>query len=242
MARKKVEKEELEELEEIEDVEEVEEEEEKEVEETVDSVNEEEEYKELTVEERITNLEKKSNVILCLVACVLAICLITMISVLNNGTSNSQDTETSNTSSQEQASNNSYDTSAFKTIKGSDIASESKDKTIAVMIGRQGCGYCAAYAPILTKLIQDTGITIHYIDLLGFLDISTNPAKIVDQASFDAINSLQGAKGVSYTGADALRGTPATLIIKDNKIVDFISGYTEEANIKQALTNAGMIK
>ncbi len=238
MARKKVEKdEEIEEVvEEVKDEEIKDEEVEEKVEETETKEND--EYEALSIEDRMTNVEKKMNVIIALICAVLALSLITMVSVLNGGTANSGSQETQK--EEEQQSAGTYDISEFKEIKGSEIASESNGQTIVVMIGRQGCGYCAAYAPVITKVAKEFGVTVRYVNLLSFLDISTNPAKVIDQVSFNAINSLEGEKGVQYTGEDALHGTPATLFIRNNKIVDFISGYTDETTLKAVFTTSGL--
>ena len=240
MARKKVEIKEVEEVEEVKKDEELEEVEE--VEEKVEATDskENDEYEALSIEDRITNVEKKMNVIIALICAVLALSLITMVSVLNNGTSNSTNNES--TPQEKEQGEGTYDTSAFKEIKGEEIAKESAGQTIVVMIGRQGCGYCAAFAPVLSKVSEEMGFKVRYINLLTFLDISTNPAKVTDQVSYNAIYSLEGVKGTSFVGSDALRGTPATLIIKDNKIVDFISGYTDETTLRAVFTTAGLGK
>jgi len=150
MAKKKEEIEELENEEEevVEEVEEV----------KSSDDDEEEEYVELTTEERIVNIEKKTNLLLALVFTILALSLITMIVVINNGSGNSNTSKNESNSSESSESNSaSYDISAFKEIKAQDIASESKNETIVVMIGRQGCGYCAYFAPIITEVAQKYG-------------------------------------------------------------------------------------
>jgi len=196
----------------------------------------EDEYEELTVEERITNIEKKSNLILILVAITLAIALITMIVVLNNGSSS---TSTDETNTQEQETNNgTYDTSAFKEIKAQDIAAESKGQTIVVMIGRQGCGYCAIYAPIIKDVAAKHDITVRYIDFSKMADVARK--LIIDEEAFNTIKNLDAVNDFKGAGEAALSGTPATLFIKNGRIVYFVKGAADANTLEAAFKAAGI--
>ena len=164
--KKKIEEEKVEEVEEVEEV-------------VSSAEDEEDEYVELTTEERIVSIEKKTNLILVLVAIIAALSLITN----GNGTGKTEN----NTKEQESNGNasTSYSTAAFKEIKAQDIASESKKETIVVMIGRQGCGYCAYYAPIITQVAEQYGITVRYIDYLKIVKLTESGGQIIDQEAFD---------------------------------------------------------
>ncbi len=237
MAKKKEKIEE--EIEEIEDASE-------EVEEVVEDVkksdeDEEEEFVELTTEERIVNIEKKTNLVLVLVAVTLVLALITMIVVINNGSSGSSSNENkTNTSESQESGDNSYDISAFKEIRAQDIASESKSETIVVMIGRQGCGYCAIYAPIITQVAEEYGITVRYIDFLKIVDLQSS--SITDEEAYNTIKNLNATKEFEGAGEEALSGTPATLIIKNNKIINYIRGAADAATVEQEFKAAGLGK
>lgn len=227
MAKKK--KEEL--VEEVEEVtEEVKDVEEKEV-------VEDDEYVELTLEERITNIEKRTNITFVISLFILAISLITMIVVMNGGSaknnSNTNDTET-----QEQSETSSYDTSAFKEIKAQDIAAESKNQTIVVMIGRQGCGYCAIYAPVITEVAKKHNFTVRYIDFAKIADV--NKSVLLDEDAFNLISNLDAVKEFEDAGATAMKGTPATLIIKNSKILYFIRGAASAEILENALKETGI--
>lgn len=220
MAKKKVEEEEIEELEVVK---------------TSDD-DEEDEFVELTVEERIVGIEKKVNIILAIVVATLAISLISLVVVMNNGTGSSSDSSSTQETTEE--SDNTYDTSAFKEISAQDIASESKNETIVVMIGRQGCGYCAMYAPIITEVAEDLGFTVRYIDFLKIVDLEQRV--ITDEDAYNTIKNLSATKEYEGAGEDALNGTPKTLVIKNNKIINYISGAADADTLTQQLKASGL--
>jgi len=226
MAKKK--KEELvEEVEEV--VEEVEEVEEPET-------TEEDEYVELTMEERITNIEKRTNITFVISLFILAISLITMIVVMNGGSVKSNNTD--ETETKEEAQEATYDTSAFKEIKAQDIATESKNETIVVMIGRQGCGYCAVYAPVITEVAAKHNFTVRYIDFTKIVDI--NKRSLIDKEAYDIIVNMDAVKEFEGSGATAMEATPATLIIKNSKILYYIRGAASAEMLENALKEGGI--
>lgn len=193
------------------------------VEEDYDSDYEEEN---LTVEERIINIEKKVKASFWLN--IITTVLITFLLVLLLGGGNASNTSTGSGDSSQETSG--YDTSAFNAIYPEDIASLSKGKTIVVWIGYQNCGYCQAYAPLLTQVTKEYGITANYIDLTK-----------VTQAQVQIITSLEG-KGDWKNFAASFEGTPFTLIIKDNKVIGGINGYREANEIANAFDAAGIKK
>jgi len=241
MARKKKDIEELEKEEELEEISELEKEEEpkKKVRKVIN--RDEEDDEELTMEERIANIEKKNNLILIFVVITLALVLISLVILINNGSSSSNTETTSETS--EVASDYSYDTSAFKEISASEIKSESKNETIVIMIGRQGCGYCAYFAPVITEVAKEYGVTVRYIDYSKFVTISNGTGTVTDEDAYNTIYNLAGATD-EWDGfaAKALGGTPATLFVKNNKVVYGISGYTDSDTLSQAFEEAGFSK
>lgn len=191
--------------------------------------DEEEEYEEIELEDRITNMEKKITAIFYMGIVTLIIVAISLLVVLTNG--GSEEKETTNT--QNNASQNSqtgYDTSAFKQIKPTDIESLSKGKTIVVWIGYQDCSFCQAYAPLLTQVTKEYGITANYIDITT-----------VTEDEFNTVLALTG-NGEWKDFASKFTGTPFTLIIKNNKVVGGINGYTEAEQIAKAFDAAGLKK
>jgi predicted bacteriocin transport accessory protein len=76
-----------------------------------------------------------------------------------------------------------------------------------IYIGRTGCGYCAKLNPILTQIIDETGIIINHIDLAN-----------VSQTDYDTlVNSNDVLKGDW--------GTPTLLIVKNGQVIDSHIGY-----------------
>lgn len=181
-----------------------------------------------TVEERIINIEKKVKASFWLNIITTVLIVFLLILLLGGGNASSTGTgESTGTDTQGQSG---YDTSSFNAIYPEDIASLSKKKTIVVWIGFQGCGYCQAYAPLLAQVTKEYGITANYID------IST-----ITEEQMNSVMSLTG-KGEWANFAATFTGTPFTLIIKDNKVVGGIGGYTEAANIAKAFDAAGIKK
>ena len=61
----------------------------------------------------------------------------------------------------------------FKNILPSEIAKESEDETIVVMVGRVDCGWCQRFEPVLKDVAKDYNFTPRYIDLYKIVDNST---------------------------------------------------------------------
>lgn len=198
---------------------------------------EENEYTEITMEERITNIEKKANYTFILTIITLIVSLITMLSVINNSVSKTE-TESNTTSSDD--TEYTYDTSSFKAITASDIKSESKSETIVLLIARQGCIYCSYYAPILTEVAKDYDITVRYIDLSTIINFNLNT--ITDSDSYNTLSSLTGSGEWETFAKDNITGTPLTLIIKNNKVIGGVSGYVEAEKVESAFAAAGITK
>lgn len=133
-----------------------------------------------------------------------------------------------------------YDTSDFKEISAKDIVSESKDELIVIMIGRQGCGYCAMYAPLLNEVGKENNVKIRYINFLDLIDIYTGEPN--NQEEYDIIKNLDAVPDFANFGEKAsLEGTPTTLFVKDNKIIYAINGYVPKDMIEDAFKEVGLM-
>lgn len=234
-----IEEEEFEEVEEIEEEEVVVEDDDEESEDEED----EEEYEEVSLDYRIANIEKKTNYTFILVIVTLIVaCLTLLVSINSKGTGEEevQEPETNTQQSDNTATSYTYDTSAFKAIKASEIKSASKSETIVVLIARQGCSYCSYYAPVITSVAEDFGITVRYIDLATIVDFSQR--LITDEESYDTLSNLQGSGDWKDFAKNNITGTPLTLIIKNNKVVGGIAGYTEGDGVEAAFKAAGLKK
>jgi len=142
-----------------------------------------------------------------------------------------------NNNSEESEYNTDYDVSMFDEIKAKDIKSKTKKKLQVVYIGRETCGWCAAFLPNLWDAQDEFDFTTLYIDIAKIMDFSNG--NIIDQDSYDILNSLTGEGYEDYM-AENLGATPMILIIKDNKIIGAQTGYSEYDAFKTVLNDAGI--
>ena len=98
------------------------------------------EYEELSLEDRVMNIEKKVTAVLWLVVITMIVAILSLIFVISDDSSKAKSNEGTETTETE--TNSEYDVSKFKEVKAQDLKKESKDKTILVYIGRSTCGYC----------------------------------------------------------------------------------------------------
>lgn len=200
----------------------------------------EEEYEELTTEERIVNIEKKVNQLFVIgIICVITSVLALIVILVNNGGSNKTTTEETQQQESSEAST-SYDTSKFKEIKGTDIATESKNETIVVMVGRQGCGYCAQFAPVLAQVAEEYGVTVRYIDLAKMIQIGTG--EVLDQDSINAFSKITGDGQWKTFATDYFGRTPQTMFIKNNKVVYGLAGAADASTTRSVFETVGFKK
>ena len=137
----------------------------------------------------------------------------------------------------------SYDTSVYNIIKPSDRAKESKGKTIVLWVGRQSCGYCSMYAPYLNDALNTYGIKAYYIDLAQLVEFNVPQPYVSDEEEYGILVNLKGDGEWDGYAAEYVGGTPLTLVIKDNKVVGGLSGYTDNvANILNVFDKAGVKK
>lgn len=90
----------------------------------------------------------------------------------------------------------------------------SEEKAFLVVIVKDGCGYCEAYEPILKEVSTEYNVPINYINLSNLTQ--------------DEYNSL--SKSNSYLRTKKW-GTPTTLLLYGNAVVDSISGYVEKEEL-----------
>lgn len=136
----------------------------------------------------------------------------------------------------------SYDTSVYNVIKPSEIAKASKGKTIVLWVGRQSCGYCGMYAPYINEALNNYGIKGYYVDLATLINFNVAEPYVSDEEEFGILAGLEGEGEWDGFAAEYVGGTPLTLIIKDNKVVGGLSGYTDTNTIMSAFSAAGVKK
>ena len=101
-----------------------------------------------------------------------------------------------------------------------------------VVIGQTGCSHCTAIKPALNSVSKDYKITVNYLNLTE-MDSET-------QSSFS-----DKLREIEYNDPDFLEdgsyGTPLTLIIKDGKVVSYLSGERTTSQLAREFKKQGLI-
>ena len=183
------------------------------------------EYEDLSLEDRVVNIEKKVNWTFGLTVVITILLVLILIFVLAGDTSTKTNTD-SDDETQETTSAD-YDVSAFKEISAQDIKKASKGKSILIYVGRSSCGYCVQYVPILKEIQEKyNSYTTYYIDIAKILDFS-GTGGILDEEADEIMLNLDKDFMDSNWGA-----TPLTLLVKDSKLVDSIVGYVDASSLE----------
>lgn len=88
------------------------------------------------------------------------------------------------------------------------------EEPFIVIIERTGCGYCEMYMPIITDVANEKKIPIYYID--------------TDKMSSEDLRLLSTKN--TYLKRNKW-GTPTTLLMLGNKVLDSIGGYVEKDSV-----------
>lgn len=200
-------------------------------------VDETEEFEELSIDERLNNIEKKVTIVLVISIATIFFSLCSMIYIINGNNNSYDDT---NTQEEYDESDYTYDTSDLEEIKATDIKKLSDDETIVVVIARQGCSFCAQYIPVLTKIADSHNVKVKYIDFAKIIDFTQSTATISDNEAYETLSNLKGVGDWEDFAEVAIQGTPNTLFIKDNKIISGVNGNQSEDVIEQAFKEAGL--
>ena len=97
---------------------------------------------------------------------------------------------------------------------------EYKDKVdngdaFIVVIEREGCGYCTMYMPVVEEISKEKKIPLYYIDLA---DITSNEAKELERTN-------------KYLKRNSDWGTPTTLFMLGDRVLDALGGYTDKDGV-----------
>lgn len=84
-----------------------------------------------------------------------------------------------------------------------------------VVIEREGCGYCTMYMPIVEEVAKEKKIPLYYIDLA---DLTSNE-----------INKLERTN--KYLKRNSDWGTPTTLMMLGDRVLDALAGYTDKKGV-----------
>ena len=176
---------------------------------------------------KILNMSKIITGLLVVILVVLIIGVSKMDNVGENSTTTNEETEY----------NTDYDVSMFDEIEAKELKKQTKGKTKVVYIGRESCGWCAAFLPNLWDAQEEYDFKTLYIDIAKIIDFSNGD--VIDQESFDILNKLSG-KGYEKYMEENFGSTPMVLIIKDNKIIGGQTGYSEYEGFQKTLEEAGL--
>ena len=109
----------------------------------------------------------------------------------------------------------------FKSIKGT---FKNKDKEI-IVIGQTSCSYCIMFKPVLMSIVDKYNVKINYM----------NYNEIKEQEEL-------GKYLEQYEQFKGDWGTPMTLIVQNEKIIDVFNGYGTETNYIKFLEKNGFIE
>lgn len=106
-------------------------------------------------------------------------------------------------------------------------------ETNIVVVGQTTCSHCIAIKPALNDVAKDYDLTINYLNLTEL-----NTAE--KESFYDSLEKIK------YDDPDFVKegkfGTPLTLIIKNGKMVDYISGQRTISQLVREFTKAGLIE
>lgn len=104
--------------------------------------------------------------------------------------------------------------------------------TNVVVIGQTGCSHCTAIKPALNEVAKKYDLVINYLNITEF--------KSGEEEKF-----YQTLTDINYDDEDYLAdgsfGTPLTLIIKDGKVIKYISGERTPSGLVREFKKVGLI-
>lgn len=109
---------------------------------------------------------------------------------------------------------------------------KSKNANI-IVVGQSSCSHCMSYKPAINSVAGDYDITINYLNL-------TEMSQDESTKFFDSLNDIE------YNDPDFLKdgsfGTPLTLIVKDGKVINYLSGQRTISQLVRELKKVGLIE
>jgi len=98
------------------------------------------------------------------------------------------------------------------------------NEAFIVVLERPGCGYCVQYMPIVETVANENNIAITYID--------------TDTLSNEEYNELSTTN--EYLKKNSW-GTPTTLFMLGDRVIDAIGGYVEKSVVETFIENRVVI-
>lgn len=98
-------------------------------------------------------------------------------------------------------------------------------ETNLIVLGREGCTNCTNYIPVLNALREEYKVEYYYVDL----------AKLNSKQYNEVLEKVELTD-------ETFKGTPHTVVVKDGKKVDELSGYTDQISLYNFLIDAKVIE
>lgn len=107
------------------------------------------------------------------------------------------------------------------------------DDTNIIVIGQTTCSHCINYKPALNSVAEDYNITINYLNL-------------TELSQEENQNFYASLEKINYNDPDFVEegsfGTPTTLVVKNGKVIDYISGERTYSQLVREFTEMGIIE
>lgn len=94
------------------------------------------------------------------------------------------------------------------------------NENFIIVIERTGCSYCEMYMPVLEDVTKELSIPVYYIDT----------AELSEEDYNELNNTNKYLKRNRW-------GTPTTLLMSGNNVVDSLGGYVEKDSFVKELVN-----
>lgn len=105
--------------------------------------------------------------------------------------------------------------------------------THIIVVGQTSCSHCISYKPALNSVAEDYDLTINYLN-------------ITELSQEESEKFSESLKKIEYNDPDFVEdgsfGTPLTLIVKDGKVRDYISGARTISQLVRELTKIDLIE
>lgn len=108
-----------------------------------------------------------------------------------------------------------------------------KNDLSIIVIGQTTCSHCIAIKPALNEVAGDYNLTINYLNMTELTDDEK-------QSFYDSLDKIE------YNDPDYLKdgsfGTPLILVIKDKKVLNYISGERTISQLVKEFRKIGLIE
>lgn len=147
-----------------------------------------------------------------------------IIGIVNSSNISKIDTKSSGTEEEETVTE--YDVSEFNKVDYAGLveAVDNKDYTV-IYFGRETCGYCVQFVPIMKQAQEDYGFTTVYVDITE-----------VTEEEYNYLVSLGDFFSENYGT------TPMVAVFKNGEYVNGTVGYTEYDSYASFLELSGITK